>query len=145
MKARELMTQHPAFCRPDAKLDEVARMMVQHDCGEIPVVESRESMRPIGVVTDRDIVCRSIAQGRNPIEMTARDCMTAHPVIVTPETSLQDCSKLMQQHQLRRILVVTDQGQLCGIVAQADIAAQAPSSETAKMVKQVSQPQTRAA
>ena len=145
MTIRELMTQNPAVCTPDTSLQDVSRMMVQCDCGEIPVVENRESMRPLGVVTDRDIVCRAIAQRRNPLELHARDCMSAEPITVRPDSSLKECTRLMQEHKIRRLLVVQDSGRLCGIVAQADVATHAPPSQTAEVVKKVSEPQQRAA
>jgi len=69
MKIQEIMTSEPACCRPETNLREVARMMAEHDCGEIPVVSGG---KPVGVITDRDIVARAVAEGRNPLELTAR-------------------------------------------------------------------------
>ena len=65
MQVREIMTREPACCSPDTKVQEVAKMMLEHDCGVIPVVESSGSKRPIGVVTDRDIAARVVAEGRD--------------------------------------------------------------------------------
>lgn len=70
------MTPNPACCTPNTTLDQVAKMMIQHDCGEIPVVDVND--RPIGVVTDRDIVCRVVAEGKNPMAHTVDQCMS-HP------------------------------------------------------------------
>src|SRR5215208_6036341 len=69
MQVREIMTVDPICCTRETDLPEVARMMVEHDCGAIPVVESREDRRPVGVITDRDITCRAVAMRRNPLEM----------------------------------------------------------------------------
>ena len=140
MQAREMMTRNPAVCTPDTKLPEVARLMVEHDCGEIPVVESRESMRPVGVVTDRDITCRAVAEGKNPLEMTAQDCMSTPCVTVSEEASVEDCCRTMEENRIRRVPVVDTHGGCCGIVSQADIAESADKPRAAEVVKQVSQP-----
>jgi CBS domain-containing protein len=138
MQVKDIMTDHPACCTFDTSLRDVARMMVDCDCGEIPVVDAAQ--RPIGVVTDRDITCRAVAQGKNPLEMKASDVMS-HPVItVRPDTDVDDACDAMETHQIRRVPVVDDDGKICGIVAQADIARNAPEEETAEMVKDVSQP-----
>ena len=70
-RAREVMTPDPACCTPTTTLDQVAKMMIQTDCGEIPVLDVND--RVIGVVTDRDIVCRVVAEGKNPMAYTGRD------------------------------------------------------------------------
>ena len=103
------------------------------------VVEDEESMKLVGVVTDRDIVSRTVAEGRNPLEMTARDCMSSPVVTVTPETSVDDCCNTMEWNQVRRVPVV-DGGGCCGMVAQADIARQGSEHQTAEVVHDVSRP-----
>lgn len=140
MQVRELMTDNPACCTPDTPLPEVARQMVEHDCGEIPVIDNPNTRRPVGVVTDRDITCRTVAEGKNPLEMTAKDCMSTPVVTVTPDTSVDDCCKTMEDNQVRRLPVVDEAGGCCGMVSQADIARQAPEQETAAVVKDVSRP-----
>ncbi|HEV8131834.1 MAG TPA: CBS domain-containing protein [Acidobacteriota bacterium] len=137
MQVKEIMTKEPTCCAPDTKLQEVARMMLEHDCGEIPVVDGRVSKALVGVVTDRDITCRAVAKGKNPLEMTAADCMTSPATAVTPETSLEDCCKLMERMQIRRVPVVDKAGDCCGIVAQADIAKHSPQ-EAAELVAGIS-------
>ena len=84
MQVKEVMTANPACCTADTPLPEVARLMVEHDCGEIPVVQNETKKIPVGVVTDRDIVCRTVAKDRNPLDLTAADCMTRPVVTVTP-------------------------------------------------------------
>lgn len=138
MQVKEIMTNEPACCSPDTPLPDVARMMVERDCGEIPVVD--EQRKPIGVVTDRDITIRTVAQDRNPLELTARDCMSSPVVTVTPETSVDDCCKKMEESQIRRVPVVDEAGGCCGMVAQADVAQHAPKEETAEVVREVSRP-----
>ena len=138
MNVSEIMTKDPACCGPDTSLQEVAQLMVEHDCGCIPVVDGEDSKIPVGMITDRDICCRVVAEGKNPLDLTAQDAMTSTVVSVTPETSLDECCKIMEDAQIRRIAVVDANGSCCGIVAQADIAANATSKETAEVVQEVS-------
>jgi CBS domain-containing protein len=139
MQVSDIMTHDPACCTPDTDLQAVARMMVEQNCGEIPVVHGSDK-RPIGVVTDRDITCRSVAQGKNPLQMKARDCMSSPVVTVTPQMSIEECCRIMEERQLRRVPVVNERGTCCGIVAQADIALKAGQSEAGEVVKDVSRP-----
>src|SRR5262245_38802632 len=138
MKVKDIMTANPACCTPESGLAHVASLQIEHDCGEIPVVEDSASGRPIGVITDRDITIRTVAKGLNPVLLTARDCMTSPVQTVTPETSLDDCLKMMEQQQIRRVVVVDPSGSCCGIVAQADIARHASKGDTAEVVREVS-------
>ena len=140
MQVKEVMTANPACCTPNNALPEVARMMVDNDCGEIPVVENQERKIPVGVITDRDIVCRAVAKDKNPLELKVRDCMTKPIVTVTPDTSVEDCCRIMQEKQIRRVPVVDANGSCCGIVALADIALQARSGVAGEVVKEVSEP-----
>ncbi len=139
MQVKEIMTENAACCTPHTGLQEVARLMVENDCGCIPVVENMENLKPVGVITDRDICCRTVAEGKNPLEMTAGDCMTSSVVTVTPETSVEDCCNVMEEKQVRRVPVVDASGSCCGMVAQADIAQNATMQQTAGVVKEVSQ------
>jgi len=138
MQVREVMTETPVSCPPDAPLADVARMMAEHDCGEIPVVDGH-GRRPVGVITDRDITLRAVAKGRNPAELTARDCMTSPVFTVKPDDSIEDCCQLMESHQVRRVPVVDKDGSLCGIVSQADVALRA-NGRVDEVVKEVSRP-----
>lgn len=138
MDVKDVMTPDPECCSPETGLQDVARMMVDCDCGCIPVVDSNDSKMPIGMITDRDITCRVVAQGRNPLELTAGDAMSSTVVSVTPDTSLEDCLNLMEESQVRRIAVVDDIGKICGIVAQADVALNADGKKTAEVVQEVS-------
>jgi len=131
------MTQNPACCTPETSLQEVAHMMLEHDCGEIPVVDSEQSRRPIGVITDRDIVCRAVAQGKNTLTLTAADCMTNPCLTVSPDNSLDECVRVLEESQIRRVPVVDAGGACCGIVAQADIARTA-KKQVGELVQKVS-------
>lgn len=140
MNVEDVMSGNPACCSTESSLQEVARQMVDCDCGEIPVLDS--SGKPVGVLTDRDICCRSVALGKNPLEMKAGDVMTSPVATVTPRTSVSDCCKLMESKQIRRVVVVDDAGRCCGIVAQADIALHDRSKrEVAQVLEKISTPQ----
>jgi CBS domain-containing protein len=118
-------------------VDEIAKLMVQHSCGEIPVIDSSE--RIVGVVTDRDIVCRIVAEGKNPMAHMAEECMSRSVITVGPETSLEDVIATMERHQIRRVPVVVDGGCCAGIISQADLARIGPEHDVAELVREVSQ------
>ncbi len=138
MDVKDIMTENPATSRPDTSLREVARLFVDHDCGAIPVID--DTGRPVGILTDRDVVVRSLAEGKNPMDLRARDCMTPGTVTVTPDTSVGDLLDLMRDHQVRRIPVVDESGRCCGIVSQADVALEAGDRKAGNVVKEVSKP-----
>jgi len=140
MKVKDIMTKDPAVCMPDTSLRDVAMLMVDRDCGEIPVVESSETPRLVGVVTDRDIVVRAVARGMSPLEMTAADVMTSPALTVTPDTRVEECAEALADRRVRRMPVIDDDGVCQGIVSQADIAQHAPGKVTAKVVRTVSEP-----
>src|ERR687883_1626500 len=140
MQVKEIMTPDPVCCTPDTTLQRVAEMMVEHDCGEIPVVADVASMKPVGVITDRDLTCRTVAKGINPLTLTVADCMTTPCVTVTPDTSLDECCRRLEENQIRRVPVVDAGGACCGIVALADIARHAAKRAAAEVVKEVSEP-----
>jgi CBS domain-containing protein len=130
------MTPDPACCSPDTNLVEVAKLMVLKNCGEIPVVDA--DGQPIGVVTDRDIVCRIVAEGRNPATSTARDAMSQPVVTVRADAPLDQVVAAMERHQLRRVPVVDREGLCAGIIAQADVALTSREREVAHLVREVS-------
>ena len=117
--AREVMTENPACCTPDTPLDQVAMLMREHDCGEIPVIDPAE--QPIGVVTDRDIVCRVVADGKNPMAYPAGICMSQPVATVPVDAPLGDVIATMELHQVRRVPVVDELGRCVGMISQADL------------------------
>ena len=134
--AKEIMTPAPQCCSADTKLNEVASLMLEADCGEIPVTDG--SNRLIGVITDRDIVIRAVAKGKNASATTARECMTEPVVVVNEDTTLADVMSVMEENQIRRVPVVDGSGCCCGIISQADVALSADKTETGEMVREVS-------
>jgi len=138
MDIRSVMTANPATCTPDATLREAAQMMKQHDCGQIPVVG--QDRQPLGVITDRDIAVRAVAEGGDAASATVSDYMTSPAMTVSDKCSLEDVTRVMEEGQVRRVVVVDGKGCVAGIVAQADIALAGRDGETAEVVKHVSEP-----
>jgi CBS domain-containing protein len=138
MLVKEIMTKSPAYCTPEAGLQSAAQMMCDSDCGELPVIDSKLTMMPVGVITDRDITCRSVARGKNPMELQVSDIMTSPAISVTPETDVDVCCELLEDRRIRRVLVVDDRGRLCGIVSQADIARKCGADKAGEVVSKVS-------
>ena len=134
--ARDVMTPDPACCSPTTPLDAVAVLMVHNNCGEIPIVDTTNQL--IGVVTDRDIVSRVVAEGKNPSAYTAESCMSSPVVTVQADAHIEDVISTMEGHQIRRVPVVDDDGCCAGIISQADIAASARPRMVAELLCEVS-------
>ena len=139
--ARDVMTPNPACCTPTMTLDEVAKLMVHNDCGEIPVVDGSD--QPVGVITDRDIVCRVVAEGKNPTAYTAEQFMSQPIVTVPADTPLEEVVATMEKHQIRRMPVVDEQGSCVGIISQADLAWTGGERQVAELVREVSRDTAR--
>lgn len=148
MRAREIMTASPACCTPESTAYEAARLMAECDCGEVPVVETTESMQLVGVVTDRDLVVRGLAQ-RKGADATVRDLMTPDPFCCRPDDNVKDVERTMAERQVRRIPVVDADNRCVGIIAQADLARAAreghgvTEQEVARVVERISEPSLR--
>lgn len=112
--------------------------MTEHDCGDIPVIQDGDGRIPIGVITDLDITCRAVAEGRKPLELSAGDCMSKPVVTVRPDTVLEDCCHMMERNQIRRVPVVDERGACCGVVSQADIARVASEARAGQVLREVS-------
>jgi CBS domain-containing protein len=138
MKIEEIMSKNPVCCTPQTSLVEVAQMMVEFDCGAIPVVDNPQTMGPVvGVVTDRDIVCRTLAKGRNPLEMAAQDCMSAPVLAVRPDDSIDDARRIMEEYQIRRLPVINQDQVLVGFTTQAQIARNSTNDQSGELLKSV--------
>lgn len=136
MKVSEIMTKKPACCATNTSLSEVAKMMADNDCGCIPVTDN--SNKPVGMITDRDITLRTVAQGKNPLEMIAGEAMTPDVITVNSDSSVEDCCNTMEKAQIRRVAVVDERGAICGMVAQADVALSATNRQAAEVVQEIS-------
>ena len=120
MLVRELMTAKPVTCTPENTLYEAANAMLRENCGCLLVVDpSNEKL--VGILTDRDIVCRAVAHGIVPHGARVKHFMTAKPVRVLPATSVDECAVKMKDHGIRRIPVVNENGRCLGIVTQSDL------------------------
>lgn len=144
MRVKQIMTPDPARCTPDTTAQDVAALMLENDCGSIPVVESAGSNKLIGTVTDRDLAIRGLAAGKGP-ETPVRELMTPDPVTCVPEDEVEDLREVMVRQQVRRVPVVDADGLLVGIVAQADIAREegaASDREVGRIVEAISEPRS---
>ena len=145
MKARDLMTPNPAQVTPSDSLQRVSQLMAEHDCGCIPVVQGADQRMLVGVITDRDITVRAVAEGRPPSTLIG-EIMTPNPDSVRPDDNLDSVERLMSDRQIRRVVVVDDTGDCVGIIAQADLARAAkrqnePSAkEMVDVLEKISQP-----
>ncbi len=143
MRAQEIMSANPACCTPSATVQEVARIMKEHDCGCVPVVDSLESRRLVGVITDRDLAVRGLAEGKGA-EAKVDGVMTTDPFTARPDTDLSEIQKAMADRQLRRVPIVDADGCCVGIIAQADLARSAgervSERDVAVVVERISEP-----
>jgi len=133
---RELMTVKPRTVKAGDSVVEAAKLMKGEDAGIAPIVDGD---RLVGVVTDRDIAIRVVAEGRDPESTTVDDIASQNVVTVDPEQDLDEALRLMAQHQLRRLPVVEEDGKLVGIVAQADVARRVDAARTGEVVGEISE------
>jgi CBS domain-containing protein len=136
----EIMTANPSTVTPKDDIQKAARLMVECDCGALPVVG--DDKKVTGMITDRDIVIRLVANGRNPLEAKVSDAMSSQIHTVRESDSIEQVFRTMRDHQVRRIPVVNDRDEVIGIIAQADMALETPSDkEVGETVEQISRPE----
>jgi CBS domain-containing protein len=116
-RVRDLMTSEVVTVEPQTSIVEAARRMIQQEKGPLPVLEGD---RPVAMVTDRDIIARVVAEGRDPNSLTVHDIATHELVTIGPDQAVEEALRLMAEHQLDRILVVEGE-RLVGIISEADI------------------------
>ena len=140
-KCEDVMTKKPVCCVPADTVVKAARLMKESDVGPIPVVEDGQTKRLVGIVTDRDLALKVVAEGRDPNAVKVEEVMTREPVTCRAEDDLQKAVGLMAERQLRRIPVVDEAGRVVGIIAQADVATRTEAPEkTAGVVEEISKP-----
>jgi CBS domain-containing protein len=138
-KCSEVMTPDPTCCEPADPVTKVAELMKQHNVGSLPVVESQQSRRLVGIVTDRDLVTKLVAGGRDVGAATARDAMTSSPAHCRETDDVEAAISAMSDKQIRRMPVVDGDGRVTGIIAQADIATRVNQDrQTGEMVESIS-------
>lgn len=121
MIIKEILPPNPIMCTPDTYLQEVVRTMSQNNLFSIPVVESLVHKNPIGVVTEKSICRRSIAEGLNPLNLTAGRVMNSNYKVVTPNTSLENCHRIMESCKVRYLVVTDENNVCCGIITFDEI------------------------
>lgn len=140
MRCEEIMTRDPKACAPDATARTAAQSMRDEDVGIVPVIDL-DTRRLLGVVTDRDLCLNVIADGRHPDAVRVAECMTTPVVACRPQDEIAAAERLMQQHQIRRVMVVDDAGRLTGVIAQADLALKVQKpDEVHRTVREISKP-----
>ena len=138
-KVKDVMTERPRAVTPRTPLNEIAELMETEDVGAVPVVDGD---RLVGIVTDRDIVVRAIAKGKDPRGMPAAEVFSSELVTVNPDDDLSDALELMARYQVRRLAVTAEDERLVGVVSQADVALQGKDKDTGEVVQGISrQPQ----
>lgn len=118
---KDFATTVVAVVEPETKALIVAQVMRQHHVGAVVVVEAQERNRPVGIVTDRDLVLELIAEGLDPAVFTAGDIMSVNPVLASPAMDVMDAVQLMRDHRLRRLIIADDANRLVGIVTMEDV------------------------
>lgn len=141
MKAKDIMTKDPSCVTPETPIREAAKMMQREDVGMLPVVDAGNPKHLVGVVTDRDITIRHVAEGHASPDCPVSEAMSERLVTSRPDDDLDDVMELMGREQVRRIPVVDERGAIVGIVAQADIVREARDDKKAeRTVEKISEP-----
>ena len=139
-KCSEVMTENPVYALPDDTVEKVAQLMKKEDIGPVPVVDNEQNKRLVGIVTDRDLALKVVAEGRDPQTTKVEEVMTRKLITCRPEDDVESAMKAMAQYQLRRIPVVDNDDRLVGIISQADVATRVDEPEkTAEVVKEISE------
>lgn len=139
-KCNEVMTKNPVCCLPDTMVAEAAKLMKSKNIGSIPVIENEQTKKLVGIVTDRDLALKIVAEGLDAKSTKVGAVMTHKVVTCRADDDLQKALDAMAEHQLRRIPVVDNDDKVVGIIAQADVATRVNQPEkTAEMVKEISQ------
>lgn len=138
-KCNEVMTKNPVCCLPNDSVAKAAELMKSEDIGSIPVIENEQTQKLVGIVTDRDLALKIVAEGLDAKSTKVETVMTHNVVTCRADDDLQKALDAMAEHQLRRIPVVDNDNKIVGIIAQADVATRVDQPEkTAEMVKEIS-------
>ena len=132
---REVMTSNPCTIDADKDVAHAAKMLRDEDVGVAPIVEGDQL---VGVLTDRDIAIKVVAEGKDPQTTKVRDIASKDIVTIDPQQDLDEALRLMAQHQVRRLPVVEEDGKVVGIVAQADVALASSDAKTGELVEEIS-------
>ena len=138
-KVHQVMTDSPRCVTPETPVSEAAKLMETEDIGSLPILDGDELT---GMITDRDIVVRAIAKGKDPRGMPVREVASRELVTVHADDDLTDALQLMASQQVRRLPVVDKNNRLVGVLAQADVAAAAKEKSVGEMVEEISKSPT---
>ena len=139
MKCSEVMTEDPTCCLPGDTVFDAAQLMKSEDVGPIPIVKDKQTMELAGIVTDRDLALKVVAEGLDPKQTKIEEVMTTGVQSCRPDDDVSNVLKLMEQHHIRRIPIVDDKDCLVGIIAQADIATRIDQPQkTHEVVEEIS-------
>ncbi|HEX7286069.1 MAG TPA: CBS domain-containing protein [Candidatus Angelobacter sp.] len=138
MKVREIMSANPVCCLPEDTVQKVAATLRDQDIGAVPVVLDQGSRKLVGVITDRDLCCRVLANGANAATTRIDRIFSSNPVTCREGENVSHCEQLMQEHQVRRVVVVDGEGRCIGIVTQADLALKEKPEKVSKVVAAIS-------
>ena len=140
MKNSDIMTKDLVYSLPSDMVSDVAKLMKDEDIGPVLIVDdSHDGKRLVGIVTDRDLALKVVSEGRDPNSTRVEDVMTGSLVTCRADDDVENAMRAMAQNQLRRIPVVDDNGQLVGIISQADVATRLNEPQsTAEVVKEIS-------
>jgi CBS domain-containing protein len=138
MLVKDLMTREIVSCTPWDTARTAAHLMKEHGVGALPVVCDLSDPLLEGIVTDRDLCCGVVGDGKNADAIRISELMTPIPVTCQPDSTLEGCEELMQENQVRRIPVVDKRGRCVGMVSQADVALHASAEEVARTVNKIS-------
>jgi CBS domain-containing protein len=141
MLVKHVMSTAPACCSPDTNLGAVAKLMLEHDCGEIPICDGTKL---VGVITDRDIACRGFLTGKNPLDVPVKDVMTRTVFTISPDDPIDLALDEMEKYQVRRLPVVDHSGKVIGMVSQADVVGKVPPAKAVELLKAISKKVTPA-
>jgi CBS domain-containing protein len=141
MKAQDIMTSDPVFVTPETPLHEAAQLMKNQNVGMLPVVDGEGGRNLVGVITDRDIALRHVAEGHASGDCPVREAMTENVTTCRPDTNVDDVMDVMGREQVRRIPIVDERGSLIGVVAQADVVLRAHDEKKAeRTIEEISKP-----
>src|SRR4029079_19630037 len=132
MKAQDIMSKDPICVTPETSLADADPLMKNENIGVVPVVDAEGSRRLVGILTDRDIAIRAVAEGRDGATTSVGHVMTSDVRTSAPDDSVNDVMALMGSEQVRRIPIVDDRGDLVGIIAQADIVLEGEDNKKAE-------------
>jgi len=137
MKVKDIMTGNPVCCTPHTSLRDVARMMADSRCGEVPVVDNEQNKKVVGVITDRDICVRGVALEKDPATTEANFCMTSSVTCVSENMDAKECCRVMEENKVRRVPVIDGSGKCVGIVSLTDIANKLSDEEAGEVLHRV--------